>query len=63
MRFSTPGASRATQGRAADPRGQDTATRVLVIANRTADSAELRRQLLDRHRRGRITVSMLAAAI
>ena len=41
----------------------DAATRVLVLANRTADSKELRRQLLARHGQGPITVTMLAPAI
>lgn len=38
------------------------ATRLLVLANRTADSAELMRQLVARHRRGPIGVTMLAPA-
>lgn len=41
----------------------DAATRVLVLANRTADSNELRQQLLARHGQGPIAVTMLAPAI
>jgi hypothetical protein len=41
----------------------DAATRVLVLANRTADSNELRQQLLTRHGQGPIAVTMLAPAI
>ncbi len=41
----------------------DATTRLLVLANRTADSAELLRQLVARHRRGPIGVTMLAPAI
>ena len=41
----------------------DGATRVLVLANRTADSPELRGQLLARHGQGPIAVTMLAPAI
>jgi hypothetical protein len=41
----------------------DAATRVLVLANRTADSTQLRLQLLGRHAQGPITVTMLAPAI
>jgi hypothetical protein len=41
----------------------DAATRVLVLANRTADSTELRQQLLARHGQGPIAVTMLAPAI
>jgi hypothetical protein len=41
----------------------DEATRVLVLANRTADSPELRAQLLARHSQGPIAVTMLAPAI
>ena len=38
------------------------ATRVLVVANRTADSDELREHLIARHQRSRITVTLLAPA-
>lgn len=41
----------------------DAATRVLVLANRTADSDELRQKLLARHGQGQIAVTMLAPAI
>jgi hypothetical protein len=41
----------------------DGATRVLVLANRTADSDELLRQLVARHARGTIAVTLLAPAI
>ena len=41
----------------------DAATRVLVLANRTADSTQLHRQLLARHGQGRIAVTMLAPAM
>jgi hypothetical protein len=41
----------------------DAATRVLVVANRTADSAELHEQLLARHRLSGITVTLLAPAV
>ncbi|MHA6792028.1 hypothetical protein ACVGVM_00665 [Pseudonocardia bannensis] len=41
----------------------DAATRVLVLANRTADSSELLRQVLARHGRSPIAVTMLAPAI
>jgi hypothetical protein len=41
----------------------DAATRVLVLANRTADSTELHQQLLARHSQGQIVVTMLAPAI
>ncbi|MFD1517526.1 hypothetical protein [Pseudonocardia yunnanensis] len=40
----------------------DAATRVLVLANRTADSPRLVRQLLARHALGPIAVTMLAPA-
>jgi nucleotide-binding universal stress UspA family protein len=43
--------------------GMDATTRLLVLANRTADSAELLRQLAARHRRGPIGVTMLAPAV
>lgn len=43
--------------------GMDAATRVLVLANRTADSGELLRHLLARHGQGPIAVTMLAPAI
>jgi hypothetical protein len=39
------------------------ATRVLVLANRTADSSELLQQILARHSQGPISVTMLAPAI
>ena len=39
------------------------ATRVLVVANRTADSEELRQVLVERHEQGPIAVTMLAPAI
>jgi hypothetical protein len=41
----------------------DAATRVLVLANPTADSIEARQQLLARHGQGPIAVTVLAAAI
>ena len=41
----------------------DAATRVLVLANRTADSLQLLEQLLARHARGPIVVTMLAPAV
>jgi hypothetical protein len=41
----------------------DAATRVLVLANRTADSTQLHQQLLARHAQGPITVTILAPAI
>lgn len=41
----------------------DAVTRVLVLANRTADSTELRQQILARHGQGPIAVTMLAPAI
>ena len=41
----------------------DPATRVLVVANRTADSAELHEQLLARHRVSGIRVTLLAPAV
>jgi len=41
----------------------DATTRLLVLANRTADSTELLRQLVARHRRGPIGVTMLVPAI
>jgi hypothetical protein len=41
----------------------DTPTRVLVVANRTADSAELYKQLLARHQTFGITVTLLAPAV
>jgi hypothetical protein len=40
----------------------DAATRVLVVANRTADSPELLHRLADRHARSSIMVTMLAPA-
>ena len=40
----------------------DAATRVLVLANRTADSIQLRQQLLARHTQSPIAVTMLAPA-
>jgi hypothetical protein len=43
--------------------GMDAATRVLVLANRTADSSELLQQLLARHGQGPIAVTMVAPAI
>lgn len=43
--------------------GMDAAARVLVLANRTADSSELLRQVLARHGQGPIAVTMLAPAI
>ena len=43
--------------------GMNAATRVLVLANRTADSDELLRQLLARHAQSPITVTMLAPAV
>jgi hypothetical protein len=43
-------------------RGMDAATRVLVLANRTADSTQLHQQLLARHAQGPIAVTMLAPA-
>jgi len=39
------------------------ATRVLVVANRTADSEELREHLIAMHQRGRISVTLLAPAV
>ncbi|MDT7633139.1 MAG: hypothetical protein QOI50_5069 [Pseudonocardiales bacterium] len=41
----------------------DAASRVLVIANRTADCQELIEQLVARHRVGPIAVTMLAPAV
>ncbi|NMI01298.1 hypothetical protein [Pseudonocardia acidicola] len=41
----------------------DAATRVLVLANRTADSRELLQQLLARHGRSPIAVTLLAPAV
>jgi hypothetical protein len=41
----------------------DAATRVLVLANPTADSIEPRQQLLARHGQGPIAVTVLAPAI
>jgi hypothetical protein len=41
----------------------DAATRVLVLANRTADSNQLLQQLLARHAQGPIAVTMLAPAV
>jgi hypothetical protein len=41
----------------------DATTRLLVLANRTADSAELLAQLVARHNRGEVGVTMLAPAI
>lgn len=41
----------------------DSPTRLLVLANRTADSPELLQQLVARHRRGPIGVTMLVPAI
>ena len=41
----------------------DAATRVLVLANRTADSSQLLQQLLARHAQGTIAVTMLAPAV
>jgi hypothetical protein len=41
----------------------DAATRVLVLANRTADSAELRQALLARHAKGKIAVTLVAPAV
>jgi hypothetical protein len=41
----------------------DAATRVLVLANRTADSLQLLQQLLARHAQGPIAVTMLAPAV
>jgi hypothetical protein len=41
----------------------DAVTRVLVLANRTADSTELLQQLLARHAQGPIAVTMLAPAV
>ena len=41
----------------------DASTRLLVLANRTADSVELLRQLVARHGRGPIGVTMLVPAI
>jgi hypothetical protein len=41
----------------------DAATRVLVLANRTADSTALHQQILARHSQGQIAVTMLAPAI
>lgn len=38
------------------------ATRVLVLANRTVDSEELRRALLERHAQGPIAVTLLVPA-
>jgi len=38
------------------------ATRVLVVANRTADSDELREHLIARHKRAPISVTLLAPA-
>jgi hypothetical protein len=38
-------------------------TRVLVVANRTADSDELHERLLARHRQGHISVTLLAPAV
>lgn len=38
------------------------ATRVLVVANRTADSSELHERLVARHRESGITVTLLAPA-
>jgi hypothetical protein len=40
----------------------DDATRVLVLANRTADSPQLRDALLERRERGPITVTLLVPA-
>jgi hypothetical protein len=41
----------------------DAATRVLVLANRTADSTQLRQQLLARHGQGRIAVTTSTTAM
>ena len=41
----------------------DAATRVLVLANRTADSNQLLQQLLARHAQGPVAVTMLAPAV
>jgi hypothetical protein len=41
----------------------EAATRVLVLANRTADSSQLLQQLLARHAQGTIAVTMLAPAV
>jgi nucleotide-binding universal stress UspA family protein len=38
-------------------------TSVLVVANRTADSEELFERLVDRHREGAISVTLLAPAV
>jgi hypothetical protein len=41
----------------------DAATRLLVVANRTADSDELHRHLVARSHEGRIVVTLLAPAV
>lgn len=41
----------------------DAVTRVLVVANRTADSEALIHQLVTRHRQGGISVTLLAPAV
>jgi GABA permease len=41
----------------------DAVSRVLVVANRTADSDELHERLLARHREGDISVTLLAPAV
>lgn len=41
----------------------DAATRLLVLANRTADSIQLLQQLLARHAQGPVVVTILAPAV